>query len=108
MSESATLPDLDAIRSAASAATAVLSALANENRLLLLCQLSRGECSVGELEAELDLHQPTLSQQLSVLRAENLVTTRRDGKRIFYSIADPRVLALLDTLYEQFCPRKEV
>lgn len=108
MSEPAILPDLDAIRSAASAATAVLSALASENRLLLLCQISRGECSVGELEAALDLHQPTLSQQLSVLRAENLVTTRREGKRIFYSIADPRVLALLDTLYEQFCPRKEV
>lgn len=108
MSDTETLPDLEAIRQAASAATAVLSALANENRLLLLCQLSRGERSVGELEAELDLHQPTLSQQLSVLRAENLVATRRDGKRVFYSIADVRVLALLDTLYEQFCPRKDV
>ena len=97
--------DIDAMRAAAGQATAVLSVLANANRLLLMCQLGQGEKSVGELEELLDLHQPTLSQQLGVLRAEGLVNTRRDGKKIYYSVADPRVLALLGTLYELYCPQ---
>jgi ArsR family transcriptional regulator len=86
-------------------ATTVLHALANENRLLLLCQLTQGEKSVGELEQAMDIHQPTLSQQLGVLRAEGLVNTRRDGKRIYYSIADPKVFSLLNTLYSLYCPK---
>lgn len=97
--------DIDAMRTAANEATAVLSVLANENRLLLLCQLSKGEKCVSELEELLDLHQPTLSQQLGVLRSEGLVETRRDGKRIFYSIADTRVLTLLNALYALYCPQ---
>ena len=97
--------NIDQMRRSAEEATAALSALANVNRLLLLCQLSQGERSVGELEEMLDLHQPTLSQQLGVLRAEGLVTTRREGKRIYYAIADPRVLALLETLYRLYCPQ---
>ena len=88
---------------AASQVTAVLHALANENRLLLLCQLSGGEKCVGELEQLLDIHQPTLSQQLGVLRKERVVTTRREGKKIFYSIADTRALVLLKTIYETYC-----
>jgi ArsR family transcriptional regulator len=102
-------PPLDMVqmRAGAGAATAVLAALANENRLLLLCQLSQGEQSVGELEGRLDLHQPTLSQQLGVLRSEGLVATRRDGKRIYYSIADARVLALLNALHALYCPQAE-
>lgn len=95
---------MDAMRLAAGEATRLLAALANENRLLLLCQLSQGERSVGELEELLDLHQPSLSQQLCVLRAQELVTTRRDGKRIFYAIADARVRAVLETLYRLYCP----
>ena len=98
---------IDLMRTAAGEATLVLRALANEDRLLLLCQLSQGEKSVSELETLLDIHQPTLSQQLGVLRAEDLVNTRRDGKRIYYSIADQKVLALLGTLYEQYCPQQE-
>ena len=98
---------IDEMRRAAGEATRVLSVLANENRLLLLCQLSKGEKCVSDLEALLDLHQPTLSQQLGVLRSEGLVNTRREGKRIHYSIADPRVLALLHTLYELYCPQEE-
>lgn len=97
--------DIDAMRAAAGQATAVLSVLANANRLLLMCQLGQGEKSVGELEELLDLHQPTLSQQLGVLRAEGLVNTRRDGKKIYYSVADERVLALLATLYQLYCPK---
>lgn len=94
------------MRSAAGTSTAVLRALANADRLLLLCQMSDGEKSVGELEALLDIRQPTLSQQLAVLREEGLVGTRREGKRIYYSVADPRVLALLDTLYRLYCRTK--
>jgi DNA-binding transcriptional ArsR family regulator len=93
------------LRTAARDATALLRALANEDRLLILCQLTQGELSVGELEAQLDIRQPTLSQQLAVLRAEALVTTRRDGKRIYYSVADGEVLAVLACLYDQFCPK---
>ena len=91
------------MRAAAGEAAAALRALANEDRLLLLCELSQGEKSVGELEDTLDIRQPTLSQQLGVLRAEGLVTTRRDGKFIHYSVADSKALALLDTLYRIYC-----
>ena len=76
--------DLAHMRGAARVVTALARALANEDRLLLLCRISQGEISVGELEIALDIRQPTLSQQLGVLRAEGLVITRRDGKRIFY------------------------
>lgn len=92
-----------AMHSGAAEATAVLRVLANEDRLLLLCELSQGEKSVGELEELLELHQPTLS--LGVLRTEGLVETRRDGKRIYYSVADRKVLTLLKTLYDLYCPK---
>ncbi|CQI96722.1 ArsR/SmtB family transcription factor [Yersinia rohdei] len=98
---------LDLMRQAAGQACDVLRILANEDRLLLLCQLSLGEKAVGELEAALGIHQPTLSQQLAVLRSDGLVNTRREGKRIFYSIADPNVLALLEVLYQLYCPQQE-
>lgn len=100
------LLDVDLMRTAAAEATAVLSVLANENRMLLLCQLSKGEKCVGELEESVGLHQPTLSQQLGVLRSMGLVDTRREGKRIYYSIADTKVLTLLNTLYDLYCPQK--
>lgn len=101
----ATVLDISQMRIAAERATTMLRALANEDRLLLLCQLSQGEKSVGEIEELLDIRQPTLSQQLGVLRTEGLVNARRDGKRIYYSIADPNVLALLNTLYSLYCPQ---
>ena len=97
--------DPDLLRAAAGEAVATLKLLGNEDRLLLLCQLSQGESSVGDLEARLGIQQPTLSQQLGVLRHEGVVTTRRDGKRIFYRISEPRLLRLLETLYELYCPR---
>ena len=97
--------DVTPLRAAAQEASALLRALANEDRLLILCQLTQGELSVGELEAQLDIRQPTLSQQLAVLRTEALVTTRREGKRIYYSVADGAVLAVLACLYDQFCPK---
>ena len=94
---------LDTMRAAAQDAVAALKVLANEDRLLLLCHLSQGECCVSDMEARLGILQPTLSQQLAVLRRENAVTTRREGKNIYYQIADPRLLALLQTMYQQYC-----
>lgn len=62
---------------------------------------------MGELEALVGITQPTLSQQLGVLRDEGLVTTRRDGKHIYYQIASPQALAVMQTLFEQFCAPTE-
>jgi len=97
-----TLP-LDRMQEAAREASSLLKVLSNPDRLLILCQLSQGEARVGELEEQLGIIQPTLSQQLTVLRAEELVTTRRDGKNIYYSLASTRALAVIETLYMQFC-----
>ena len=94
----------ETMRNGASAAVRLLKMLANEDRLLLLCQLSQGESCVSDLEAALGIRQPTLSQQLAVLRSEELVSTRRDGKNIYYAIARPDVLRLLQTLHELHCP----
>ena len=84
-------------------AAALLKVMANPDRLLLLCQMVEGERSVAELGEATGLQQPSLSQQLAVLRREGLVETRRDGKFIHYRVASPAVLALLTTLYQQFC-----
>ncbi|MEE1653642.1 MULTISPECIES: ArsR/SmtB family transcription factor [Brachymonas] len=97
------LIDMQHMQLAAREASQLLRVLSNENRLLLLCQLSRGERSVGELEDMLGIRQPTLSQQLGVLRNEELVQTRREGKQIFYRIADSRAQEVLETLYRLYC-----
>ena len=94
------------LRGAAGQAVGALKLLANEDRLLLLCQLSQGELCVSDLEEELGIHQPTLSQQLGVLRTEGVVATRRQGKNIFYSVADPAVLEILTVLYRLYCPKE--
>jgi len=93
------------LRGAAGQAVGALKLLANEDRLLLLCQLSQGELCVSDLEEELGIHQPTLSQQLGVLRTEGVVATRREGKNIFYSVADPAALEILTVLYRLYCPK---
>ncbi|CAI1536451.1 Biofilm growth-associated repressor [Serratia quinivorans] len=92
------------MRQAAAQAGALLRTLGNEDRLLLLCQLSQGEMSVGELAQTLEIRQPTLSQQLGVLRQEGLVATRREGKQIYYVVSDEKALAILNTLYQLYCP----
>ena len=97
--------DMRAMRLAATKAGGLLKALANPDRLLLLCQLSHGEHCVSELEEVLGIQQPTLSQQLGVLREERLVITRREGKQIFYSIASKEALAVMQVVYQQFCAR---
>ena len=95
--------DLAKLRQSAASACRLLKTLSNPDRLLLLCQLSQGEKSVGELEALLGIGQPTLSQQLGVLREEGLVSTRREGKHIHYTVASPQALAVIGVLYQQFC-----
>jgi DNA-binding transcriptional ArsR family regulator len=95
--------DIKAMHGSSAEASRLLKTLANPDRLMLLCRLSQGEASVGELEAELGILQPTLSQQLTVLRTQGLVATRREGKHVFYRVRSPRALAVLDVLYEQFC-----
>lgn len=83
--------------------TSLLKALSHPDRLLLLCELSQGEYCVSDLEQKVGVGQPSLSQQLGILRKEELVKTRREGKQIFYSIASEDVLAILQLLYQRFC-----
>jgi DNA-binding transcriptional ArsR family regulator len=99
--------DLAKLEAAAGAACNLLKVLSNPDRLLLLCQMTQGEFSVGELEAMTGIRQPTLSQQLTVLREEKLVNTRREGKQIFYSIASQEAMAVLQVLYQLYCPKEE-
>ena len=96
--------DIDILRSGAQQAVGALKLLANEDRLLLLCQLSQGEMCVSDLEQSLGIRQPTLSQQLGVLRGEGVVATRRDGKNVFYSVASAELLKILTLLYQLYCP----
>jgi DNA-binding transcriptional ArsR family regulator len=91
------------MRHAAGDATAALRVLANPDRLLLLCHLSHGEHCVSELEAALDIQQPTLSQQLGVLRRKGLVATSKKGKYVYYRVADKAALTLISTLYALYC-----
>jgi ArsR family transcriptional regulator len=100
-------PDLVKLQAAAAQACGLLKTLANSDRLLLLCQMTQGEYSVGELEAVTGIRQSTLSQQLTILRKESLASTRREGKQIFYSIASPEALAVLQVLYQLYCPKGE-
>jgi ArsR family transcriptional regulator len=80
-----------------------LKAISHEGRMMLLCHLASGEKSVTELEKLLSARQAAVSQQLSRLRLEGLVRPRRDGKTIYYSLADPRAALLLDVVYNLFC-----
>ncbi|RJG05698.1 transcriptional regulator [Noviherbaspirillum cavernae] len=97
--------DLDKLRGAASQACGLLKTLANPDRLLLLCQLSQGEYCVSELEELLGIRQPTLSQQLGVLRDEELVITRRDGKQIYYALGSDDARAVIQVLYQRYCAK---
>ncbi|MBU2166635.1 MAG: metalloregulator ArsR/SmtB family transcription factor, partial [Alphaproteobacteria bacterium] len=81
----------------------LLRQLANPTRLLILCHITREERAVGEMERDLGLKQPGLSQQLAELRQAGLVKTRRESRSIYYSIADERVQALMGMLHDIFC-----
>lgn len=95
--------DIEQLRKSADEACGLLKILANQDRLLLLCQMTQGEYCVSELEEMTGIRQPTLSQQLTVLREEEMVHTRREGKQIYYSIASKEAMAVMQALYELYC-----
>lgn len=84
-------------------ASEMLKALSHETRLLILCLLSEGEKSVSEIEDIVSLPQATVSQQLARLRFDKIVTTRREGRMIYYRIADSDVSTVIESLYDLFC-----
>ena len=87
----------------ATEASQLLKAVSHEGRLMILCYLATGEKSVTELEQLLHARQAAVSQQLARLRLEGLVSTRRDGKTIRYSLSDQRAVRILELVYEMFC-----
>lgn len=100
--------DVEALRLSATQACRLLKSMAHPDRLLLLCQLSQGELCVGDIEQRLGINQPTLSQQLGVLREEKLVSTRREGKQIFYRLESHNAMAVMQVLYSKFCKDEPV
>jgi DNA-binding transcriptional ArsR family regulator len=95
--------DMDALKTKVPELAELLRLMATPTRLLLLCQLSLGEASVGMLEQAVGIRQPALSQQLAELRQHKLVSTRRQSRSIFYRIADERVRQLLVAMHVAFC-----
>jgi ArsR family transcriptional regulator, virulence genes transcriptional regulator len=91
------------MRSAADGASDLLKALANRHRLLILCQLIDGEHSVGELAEFLGIRDSTVSQHLSLLRRDGIVSTRRDGQTIWYSISSAPARTIVEALYGAYC-----
>ncbi|QKM63607.1 transcriptional regulator [Polynucleobacter antarcticus] len=97
--------ELKKMQSSADEACKLMKVLSNRDRMMLLCELGQGERCVSELETALDIHQPTLSQQLTVLRQGKLVKTRREGKQIYYSLASQVVVSVISLLYKHYCKR---
>ncbi|WP_170770056.1 ArsR/SmtB family transcription factor [Ruegeria lacuscaerulensis] len=95
--------NLEQIAGNATDASNFLKAISHEGRLMILCHLVSGEKSVTELEELLSARQAAVSQQLSRLRLEGLVAPRREGKAIFYRLADDRPRRMLELVYELFC-----
>lgn len=85
----------------------LLKVLAHPARLMIVCTLVESEHSVGELEEKVDVHQPHLSQHLTVLRGSGIVETRREGKQIFYRLTEERAAQLVAALYDIFCAKEE-
>jgi DNA-binding transcriptional ArsR family regulator len=95
--------DMEKMMKNAQAAANFLKAISHEGRLMILCHLASGEKSVTELEDLLSVRQAAVSQQLTRLRLEGLVTPRRDGKAIYYSLTDDRPRQIMEVVYELFC-----
>ena len=95
--------DMDKMVSNAEKASAFLKAISHEGRLMILCHLASGEKSVTELEELLSARQAAVSQQLTRLRLEGLVIPRREGKAIYYSLADDRPKQIMEVVYDMFC-----
>jgi DNA-binding transcriptional ArsR family regulator len=103
LSPALTRRETDAMSESAREASEFLKALAHESRLQILCKLVNGEKNVAELEGVLDIRQSTVSQQLARLRLEGLVTFRRQGKQVFYSLASDDVRKIIKVLFSIFC-----
>lgn len=103
MSDSTLPNNISMMRANVGEAAALLRALSHGDRLLLLCALVEHEMCVSSLQDELGIQQPSLSQQLGVLRRESLVDTRREGKRIYYRVRPGPALAILEVLHAEFC-----
>lgn len=97
--------NLSELAERASEATAMLRSLANERRLMVLCQLLEAERSAGELAARVGLSQSALSQHLAKLRAQGLVATRREAQTVWYRLADPRAARLIAVLHDLYCAK---
>ena len=95
--------DLNAMRRNASDAVSLLKGLANESRLMILCVLSEGELSVGQLNQRINLSQSALSQHLAVLREQGLVQTRRESQTIYYRLSDTTALNIIELLHDVYC-----
>lgn len=95
--------EMERLAENATEAAQLLKAVSHEGRLMILCHLATGEKSVTELEQLLHARQAAVSQQLARLRLEGLVTTRRDGKLIWYRLCDDRAIRILELVYEMFC-----
>ncbi len=85
-------------------ATRLLKALANESRLMILCNLAGGELTVGQLNSHVDLSQSALSQHLALLRRDGLVQTRRQAQTIFYSLVEGPAQQVIGVLHDIYCP----
>ena len=98
-----TIRDPEEMRAKATEAAALLEALANPRRLMILCELAAGERSVGALVSVVGLQQAALSQHLARLRAAGLVSTRRVSQMVFYRLVSPAAVAVINTLADVFC-----
>jgi DNA-binding transcriptional ArsR family regulator len=95
--------DFDAMQRNASDAVNLLKGLANESRLMIMCVLSEGEVSVGQLNQRIKLSQSALSQHLAVLREQELVQTRRESQTIYYRLADTAAMSIIELLHKVYC-----
>lgn len=107
MSQTAAKFDFSEMESNAAKACSLLKAMANEVRLVVLCQLIEGEKTVGELQEAAGLSQSAMSQHLAVLREQDVVATRREGQSVYYRLSSPEATAIMETLHGQYCrPRR--
>jgi DNA-binding transcriptional ArsR family regulator len=95
--------DFNALERNATDAVNLLKGLANESRLMIMCVLSEGEVSVGQLNQRIKISQSALSQHLAVLREQGLVQTRRESQTIYYSLADSAAMSVIELLREVYC-----
>jgi len=95
--------DFDAMQRNASDAVNLLKGLANESRLMIMCVLSEGEVSVGQLNQRIKLSQSALSQHLAVLRDQELVQTRRESQTIYYRLSDSAAMNVIELLHNVYC-----